>query len=259
MEKQKQIQLQQQLQLFDNVFHAVIISLERLEKFLEIEKSNDVDFKSTAIKTERDFHNDQVNPQNRKQLYGEVQLDCSALWYQTKFEDKEVFQKVVGYFFTDLFEWYGGRSDVVPNDIEKFFVPIAVSLNRQVNNVVEIMETVKKYVCDIDNDMSKKTDAQKEKAVMDGFNAWLLGVEKTTQQIKEFKEFDIDKDITVHARSTSQDGLKRLYDSLLSLYDEKGPAMLLLNTTKAYLPHLLEKNAQINEQSINDYYEQLKK
>ncbi|MFJ1429197.1 hypothetical protein ACILE2_00125 [Capnocytophaga canimorsus] len=258
MEQQKQVQIQRQLQLFDDVFHNVIIALERLEKFIEIEKKSDVDFKTTAVTTEGDLHNDEQNPQNRKQLYGEVQLDCSALWFQTKFEDQNVFKKVVEYFLKDLFEWYAGRSAVEPNDVEKFFVPIAVALSRQVKDVAEIMETVKKYVCDIDNDIANYTDAEKEKAVMDGFKAWLLGSDITAKRMKKVKEFDIEKDITAHERGSAEDGLIRLYNSFFKLYDEKAPAMLLLNTTKAYLPDLLNK-VEISEQSIDDYYKQLKK
>lgn len=120
-----------------------------LKCFLRLKKNQTVvnSIEQTAIKTERDQHDDEKNPPNRELLFGEVQLQCSALYFQTQFDDKELFEKTVKYFMNDLLEWYGGRGEEIEaNEVENFFLPIVVSLSRQISSVADIMEVVEKYV-----------------------------------------------------------------------------------------------------------------
>ena len=98
------IQTQTNLQLrkkgLDDVFHRTIIALERLELFLMMTANDNkqVTINQTAIRTSRDLHDDEKNPPSKDSFFGEVQLQTSALFFQTEFDDKEVFSKAVQYF-----------------------------------------------------------------------------------------------------------------------------------------------------------------
>ncbi len=54
---QTQEQLQMQMKGLDDVFHNVIVALERLERYLTTENSIEI----TAIGTDRDLHDDEKN------------------------------------------------------------------------------------------------------------------------------------------------------------------------------------------------------
>lgn len=235
MSEQIKKQFQFKLKTFDDVFHAVIIALERLEGFLLSEYLHD-QVSVTAVKTDRDLHNDVQNPPTAKLFYAETQLQISALFYQTRFDDEELFHKTVGYFLKDLLMWYGGRNNSLNfDDVDKFFIPVISALDRQVNDVNQIMQTVHKYVRDIDNDISKFSEEEKEKAITKGFEAWLLGQDVVERRMKAFVESGEDIEFTVHQRGTIEEGLERLYKAFIEMYADKTPLLFLDNTRKKYL------------------------
>ena len=247
MAKQTQVQLQVRMKMLDDVFHRTIIALERLELFLESEKSNSESLKSTALKTERDLHDDYLRPPTKSSFYGEVQLQCSSLFFQTAFDDKETFEKVVKYFLQDLFEWYGGRSETIQaNDVEKFFIPIAVVVSRQIENVLEISKTVNEYVCSIET-IDSFTDAEKEKAIKEGFQAWLKADHIVKNDMQSFIEKGEEVQLTVHKRGTIEDGIIRLYKSFETLYEEKAPSLLLCKLLDKHFPEINEKLVDYTE------------
>jgi len=257
MGAQKQIAIQIRMKGLDDVFHRTIVALERLEMFLEIEKNQTVvnSIEQTAIKTERDQHDDEKNPPNRELLLGEIQLQCSALYFQTQFDDKEMFEKTVKYFLNDLLEWYGGRGEQIEaNEVENFFLPIAVSLSRQITSVADIMEAVEKYVSKIKG-LEAYSDDEKESAVIEGFKAFVLADHKTKEENKAFQESGEEVILTIHKRGEAIDGYKRLYLTFCNNFDEAIPAKLLVLTVKNYLPELSEQCPEITEEVIDTYFE----
>jgi hypothetical protein len=253
-QKQVQVQLQVRMKMMDDVFHRTIIALERLELFLEAEKSNSESLKSTALRTDRDLHDDYLRPPTKGYFYGEVQLQCTALFYQTAFDDKEIFEKVVKYFLRDLFEWYGGRTETIqPNDIEKFFIPIAVVISRQIENVLDVSKTVKDYVCNIET-IDNFTDEEKQKAIKAGFEAWIKASDIVKNDMQNFIEKGEVAELSVHKRGTIEEGIMRIYKSFEVLFAEKAPSLLLNKIVVKYFPEISEKLIDYTEETINDFF-----
>lgn len=247
MSKQTQEQLQIRLKMLDDVFHNAIISLERLESYLVNEETKST-LINTATNTDRDNHDDEANPPTRKLLYGEVQLQCSALFFQTKFDDRELFEKTVKYFLEDLISWYGGRDENIPfDDVDKFFIPLVSSLSRSNENVLEIMNTIKEFVCDIENDINDFSDEEKEEAVLNGFTAFIRAQDTVEQSNREFIEEGKEVVLTVHKRGDLLKGFERLKNAFIHLYESNVPIQFLLNTTKKYLPEIKFNEDEILE------------
>ncbi len=246
--KQQQEQIQMRFKMLDDVFHTVIIALERLEKYLEVERGL-LDGTSehnaiTAMGDDRDLHNDNVNPPTRKLFYGEVQFQCTTLFFQTQLDSKDAFVKVQKYFLRDLLEWYGGRTNSQPNDVEKFFIPIVGSLSREITSVAQVMELVKKYVCDIDLNMDNYTDEEKEKAIEDGYIAFVKGRNAYNNKIKKFQKSGKDAEFSVHKRGEAFDGYKHLKAAFQVFYEDETPIKLLDKLVSLYLPELLENQSE---------------
>jgi len=183
-------------------------------------------------------------------LISEVQLQCSALLFQTQFDDKEVFNKSVKYFLNDLLEWYGGRNETIPyNVVESFFLPIMVSLSRQIQSVSEILEVVKDYVVEIKR-MDDYSEEEKAEAIKSGWEAWIKAQNIVNEEMKSFRISNIDVSFTEHKRGESINGYKRLYLAFLELYDVTTPAKLLFRTVNTFLPELSELCPDINEDQI---------
>ena len=257
MSKQSQTNLQVRMKGLDDVFHRTIIALERLEVFLMMAKNEgeiNQTIIQTGIKTERDLHDDEKNPPERDSFFGEVQLQASALYFQTEFDDKEVFTKTVEYFLNDLLEWYGGRSMELPYDeVEKFFIPIMVALNRQATSVIDIMQSVTNYVGEIKS-IESLSNEEKEKAVMSGFKAFLLADHNTKEENAKFAESGEETVFTVHKRGEAVDGYKRLYCAFTELYDDPNPAKLLVTAVTNYLPAIAEACPDITQDSIDAFF-----
>lgn len=252
MTKQTQTNLQVRKKGLDDVFHRTIISLERLELFLTMANNNEqIRVSQTAIKTSRDLHDDEKNPPTRESFMAEVQLQTSTLFFQTEFDDKEVFTKAVEYFLNDLLEWYGGRNQEIPYDeVEKFFIPIIVSLNRQATTVVDIMQAVSNYVGEIKT-IESLTHEEKEKAVMEGFKAFMLADHQTKEENKAFEESGEEIIFTSHKRGEAVDGYKRLFLAFMEMYDEPNPAKLLVTAVTNYLPNIAEMCPDITQEAID--------
>ena len=241
MKEQVQEQIHVRYKMLDDVFHIAIIALERLERFLAVEEKSKDEIQTTAMLSDRDLHDDQKNPPTRKSIYGEMQLQCTTLYFQTQFNTKDAFEKALKYFLKDLLEWYAGRADKQPNDVEKFFVPFVGSLSREITSVAQIPELVKTYVCDIDLTMNSYTDEQKEKAITEGYTAWVLAGHKYSSRIKEFVESGQEVKLTEHKRGEAIDGYRHLKAAFEAIYEDKTPLALLDKLVSLYLPELLSE------------------
>ncbi len=259
MSKQVQEQLQIRLKMLDDVFHNVIIALERLEVFLEKKrKIKDIEFIQTALKSDRDLHDDEANPPTEEGFHLEIQTQCLALYFQTNFDrDKETFDRVVKYFLSDLLTWYGGRKHSKSyNEIEKYFIPIVSTLNRQVTNQRQISEIIKQYVIDIDTDIQNLSDEDKEKAVLEGFTAFTRSTEVARKRNdgflkRVFGKEEANSEFTHHKRGTETEGYKHLIKAYLYLYNERTPLLLLSKVVGQYYP---EMNSVLSEVVIEELY-----
>lgn len=257
MSKQVQEQFQIRLKMVDDVFHNTIIALERLEIFLEKKRNAKNKIEITAINTERDLHDDEANPPTEEGFHLELQTQCLALFFQTKFDnDKETFERVVKYFLTDLLTWYGGRSSSIRYDeVEKYFIPIVSSLNRQVSNAKQISEIIKDYVIDIDSDIQNLSDDDREKAVLEGFTAFTRASEVTRKSnegfLKKIFKGETKSEFTQHTRGDEGKGYERLLRAFLNLYNEKTPALILRKIVKQHLPDL---DSVFEEVMLEEFY-----
>lgn len=251
---QQQVQLQMKMKMLDDVFHRTIIALERLELYLESENNNKSSLKATGIKTDRDLHDDYLRPPTKESYYGEVQLQCTSLYFQTEFDDKDLFEKTAKYFLRDLFEWYGGRSeDIVPNDVEKFFIPIAVVVNRQISSVLDVTKAISEYVCDIAS-IESFTEEEKRRAIQDGFEAWIKADNIIKTEMQDFAENGMEVKLTSHTRGCIEEGIIRLSNSYKSLYNEKAPSLLLSKVATYYFPDIAANISDLNEDVITDFF-----
>ena len=240
------------MKLLDNVFHNMIIALERLESFLEYHRKGDAaaEFAATGMHTPRDLHDDHENPPSIESVLGEVQLQCSALFFQTQFDDVELFNRTMKYFMTDLLEWYGGRGREIPYDeVEKFVVPIVVSLSRQVKKTADIMDTVDVYVTKLRR-IEDFSDEEKEQAIRDGFTSYLKGRDRVEQQMKEFEASGKKVIFSVHRRGTATDGYMRLMDAMFKLYNTTLPAKKIRATFTAYVEGLPDITDEMIEEAF---------
>jgi hypothetical protein len=241
MAQQVQERINVRMKGLDDVFHNVMISLERLESFLEIERRGEKAVKTvhTAVSTPRDLHDDQKTPPTRESIIGEVQLQCSALFFQTKFDDDKLFRQTMQFFMNDLLQWYGGRDRNIPFDeVEMYVLPVIMSLSRyQVESVADIMKVCDQYVVKLRR-IEDFTDEEKEKAVEEGFIALIKGQDHTEEQIKKFIESGAEVSLTAHQRGTAVDGYKRLMQAMVSLYNETTPAKTVRQIFNAYVEGL---------------------
>ncbi len=240
------------MKMLDDVFHKMIIALERLELFLEVERRGKeaVKLAITGINSSRDLHDDEQNPPNRELVLSEVQLQCSALFFQTRFDDEDLFKQTMKYFMTDLLEWYGGRGKDIPYDeVEMYVLPILVALSRQIDSVVEIMQVCNDYVAKI-RSIEEFSDTEKEEAVKDGFVAILKAQQIVGEQLKEFEASGEDVQFSEHRRGTVRDGYCRLMDAMLKLYTTATPAKKIRAIFTAYVDGLPEFTDEVIEKAM---------
>lgn len=246
------------MRCLDDVFHRLIISLERLEIFLEgirLEGKANKELAITAINSTRDSHDDSTNPPSRDSFFGEVQLQCSALFFQIDLKDKEEFDSFVKHFLFDLLEWYGGRNESIPyNGVDAFILPIIVSLSQQVKGVDEILEVTNKYVAKIPN-MSSFTDEEKADAISNAMEKLILVMDEHHHEEHENENESESFVFTPHRRGDAVNGYKRLIMAMLSLYDEAMPAIVVYRTVSDFLPQISESVSTISESSITAYIE----
>lgn len=239
-QQQVTIQIQTRVRMLDDVFHNTIIALERLEGFLINKASDKQNFITvTAIGTDRDKHDDVANPPNEESMLGEMQLQCSSLWFQTKTDGDERLQKTVGYFVEDLFSWYGGRKNMPFDEVEMFFVPLVGALSRQIQSVADVMTIVNKYVTDKIRSIDEYSDEEKAQAVEEGFLAWIKGQAEMEERKAKYAIEGDSFELTNHQRGTMLDGYQRLQQAMQELYPEDElPSKLLEHIVTNYLPKL---------------------
>ncbi len=242
MSEQVLVQIQTKMKMLDDVFHNMIIALERLERYLEIHRKGDeaAQFSTTGIHTPRDRHDDQQNPPTLELVLGEVQLQCSSLFFQTKFDDEKMFAQTMKYFMTDLLEWYGGRGKDVPYDeVEMYVLPILVSLSRQIDSVLDIMKVCDDYVAKVRR-IDDFSDQEKEKSVEEGFLAFIRAQHLVGEEMQKFEVSGEEVVFSVHKRGTVEDGYNRLIDAMINLYSTTTPAKKVRTTFAAYVEGLPE-------------------
>lgn len=255
MAKLTQDQIRAKMQRLDNVFHRMVVALERLEIFTEAVRlggNANTELSTTAIRTDRDMHDDASNPPTRDSFYGEVQLQLSALYFQTQIDDKEIFNPAVKYFLGDLLEWYGGRNESIPyNGIDAFVLPIIVALSQQVKDVSEIMEVVEKYVAVIPG-ISSYSDDEKAEAIANGMEKLILVTEHNHEQSHQS---DLQEDVifTGHRRGEQVEGYKRLINAMLHMYNEAMPAIVVFRTINNFLPEVTDAVPTITEENIVEF------
>ena len=233
------------LKCIDDVFHRVIIALERLETFLEFcRKGKDAaKFIITGMNGPRDLHDDLQCPPTRESLLGEIQLQCAALFFQVEFDDEGMFKHVMNYFMSDLLEWYGGRSKSIPYDeVEKCVLPILVALNRQADSVSEIMQVYREYVSN--SILTNDIDINLKNEHVSGF---VLGGFIRPQ---EFVESEAGAKFSEHRRGSANNGYRRLMAAMLKLYDTTAPAKRVRDTFTAYVKGLPEFTDEVIDQAI---------
>lgn len=241
------------MKFLDDVFHYMIIALERLETFLEFHRKGDdaTKFVATGMFSPRDLHDDQENPPTIESVLREVQLQCSALFFQTQFDNDKLFKQAMKYFMTDLLEWYGGRGKEIPYDeVERFVLPIAVSLSRQVDSVDDIMQVCDDYVIKLLR-IEDFSDEQKEQAIRDGFVAFLKARLRVGEQLQEFASTGEEAVFSAHRRGSAVGGYTRLMDAMLRLYDTATPAKMIRSTFNAYVEGLPDFTDEMIEKTFS--------
>lgn len=252
--KQGTTQIQTKLRFFDNAFHRVITCLERLELYLEVErlKGEKPNVKQTAIGTSRDFHDDVENIPSLERYFSELELQCMTLNIQSKsLIGEEVHDETIKFFYKDLLEWYGGRSEQMPfNEVEAAIIPIMLVLNHQSNNK-NFTTVYDKYVAKTIK-IDELSDEEQRNAVNEGMIAFIKGQERVHEEFHKFMESnDEDVKLTEHRRGEAVDGYKRIVDALTTLFDEVVPAKVFVHTINAYLPDVTAQCLNITEDSID--------
>lgn len=239
---------------YDDVFNNVIISLERLEMFLELERKNGEkpNLRQTAVMTERDIHRDNNQPVDKEQLFYELELQCSALYYQTKFDDEKLYRSTTRYFLNDLLEWYGGRNMDIPyNEVDQYALPIITVLTRQIDNFGDINKIIEKYIgISIDTEMSLTRED-----VQNAFEAFIIATDKVQEQHHKLLHSEEKVELTVHQRGNAIDGYKRLFLAFVKLYNESMPSKKLIRSIADFLPEISDACKDINEDVVDKYLE----
>lgn len=248
---QEQVQMQVQMQFLDNGVHRLIIALERLEGYLAIKEETPKIDVQTAIKTERDLHDDVSNPPTEAGFYNELHVQILNIGKQGRFSDNtEMVNSSASYFLNDILEWYGLRSSCHPNDIERFAVPIIIAISDKTIDSKEITSLIYQYVRDLDNDLQRKSEEEKRKAIEEGLGAWLRAQQKVDEQMREFMKGDVQVKLTSHKRAEAKDGFNHLMSSFELLYPEdKTPVLVLQKAVEKLCPSILEEEKDNNTEN----------
>lgn len=249
------------MQFFDNAFHRVIICLERLEMYLEIErlKGEKPNLRHTAIGSDRDLHDDVNNKPSLESYFGELQGQCMTLSIQassaSNYLENEEMENTTKFFYKDLLEWYGARADSIPyNEVEASIVPIMLSLNHQ-SKAKNIDEAFEKYVAKTMS-MSDLTDEEQREAIEDAMKQIMRQNEHINDYVQKLEELgDLEILFTTHGRGNAVDGYKRLFDALINLYDEVVPAKVFVHSIKTYLPEVAAMCPAITEEIVDELME----
>ncbi len=233
--------------LIDAAFHRLIIALERLEVFLEIQRGGAHALKlvTTAMNGPRDLHDDLQHPPSIESVLGEVRLHCAALFFQMKLDDEKLFTQVMEYFMTDLLEWYGGRGMAIPYDeVDRYVLPILVSMSRQVDSMGEIMRFCDEYVVKL-RLIEDVSDEERKR-----FEALPDFIHHPPPPPQDFPMPEMEPRLSVHRRGSATDGYNRLMDAMLNLYDTIIPAKHVRDILTAYVKSLPEYTDETLEMTL---------
>lgn len=246
-------QTQRTLQRMDNIYHCVLLGLERLELYLEYKRLNGgkPSLVSTAIHTKRDNYDYSNDCLDGVVVYQDLNTYLTSFGVATKRMQLEEFEnyhnETVGFFLNDILQWYGGRDQQIPyNDVEAAIVPILLLLSHRCDNsnVEKAFET---YVAAPWKNVVYSEEIQKD-GVFHAFKQYLVAVEKIkTEQLSEVEFVDGDFSFTSHQRGDAVDGYKRLFAALIELFDDVIPAKVLVHMVIQYCPNVANQCPYISE------------
>ncbi len=224
------------------------MSLERLEAHLLPNEQVYPQLKQTAAGTPRDHHDNSSPVAHESMYYLELSLDCKGLYMCAHYDNPEVFKIAVEAFMKDLLEWYGGRSLLDFYDaVDTAIIPIMVAVSYKTNQIDDLFD---KYVYDTPI-LSNDTTEEKYRAVNEGMLAWIEGQHIYDHESKEEIEL-----ITSHYRGTALDGYKRIIAALSYVCDNSAPLKMFVKMVNEYLPSVSAQLPSINEESIDQMYDQ---
>ena len=252
-------QTQRVFQRMDNIYHCVLLGLERLELYLECQRLNGAkpSLISTAMHTQRDNYNYQEDSLDGTVVYQDLNVYLTSFGVATKrmqTEDLERYHNdTIGFFLKDMLQWYGGRDQQIPyNDVEAAIVPILLLLSHKCDNS-NIEQAFETYVAAPWKDV-KYSDEELKEGVLTAFKQYLVVVEKIKEeQLSEVEYMDGNFSFTSHQRGSAVDGYKRLYAAMIDLFDDVVPAKLLVYMVMQYCPNVAEQCPAIS----GDIVEQL--
>lgn len=251
--KKEQDVIQKTLQSENNVFHGMIVALERLESHLTRADNTQVgELKRTAVGTSRDRHATGVEP-SAEMCFVELSMDCGTLYLSAHYDDPEIFKIAVEAFLNDLLEWYGGRSLLEYYDeVDASVIPIVAALSRTSKNIDALFE---KYVYKA-SDLSDESVDDKYNAMKSGMNSWIKAQMITGNERKTNVDMHESELITSHFRGNALDGYKRIIAALTNLFSESAPLKMFVNIVSEYLPEVSSQLPSINTESIDNIYNQ---
>lgn len=251
-------QTQRVLQRMDNIYHCVLLGLERLELYLECKRLNGAkpSLISTAMYTHRDNYNYQEDCLDGTVIYQDLNAYLTSFGVATKrmqAEDLERYHNdTIGFFLEDMLQWYGGRDQQIPyNDVEAAIVPILLLLSHKCDNS-NIEQAFETYVAAPWKDV-KYSDEELKEGVLYAFKQYLVAAEKAkTEQLSEVEFIDGDFSFTSHQRGAAVDGYKRLFAALVDLFNDVVPAKVLVHMVKQYCPNVAEQCPAISEEIVDE-------
>lgn len=257
--RSKQIteQTQRVFQRMDNIYHYVLLGLERLELYLECKRLNGEkpSLSTTAMHTERDSYNYSEDSLDGVIVYQDLNAYLTSFGVATKRMQSEDFERyhndTVGFFLNDILQWYGGRDQQIPyNDVEAVIVPILLLLSHKCDNT-NVEKAFETYVAAPWKDIVYSDEELKD-GVLYAFKQYLVAVEKVkAEQLSDVEYIDGDYSFTSHQRGSAVDGYKRLFAALIELFDDVIPAKVLAHMVKQYCPNVAGQCPDISENIVD--------
>lgn len=248
-----QIQIQEQLKLVDDVFHPLVIALERYEDYLERKRTG----KGSAllqVATHTEGDNADYSPEamsNESFLFRQLRVICITLHNQTVFDEGSIAKLSNRYFLEDLLEWYGGREDNIPyNEIDAFAYPIICSICQVVPTPADIKAIIESYIKELPKIEPRKEDIEK------ALSTYLKAQHDIHEKYHHDKENNNEFVIRHHKRGNQKEGYERLFLSFIYLFKDDVPAKTLCRVIKDFLPELSEECSSINEDIVDALFKQ---
>lgn len=242
-ERNLQEQVILQIQELDDVYHRAIISLERLELFLN---GTDKETKKTALGSERDLHRDSI-VFNEEDYFDELAIDCMAL-LKNSIEDGKLFQDSVSFFVNDILEWYAGREGFDFNEVDAAIIPILVALTQSVKKTRDIDDLFEEYV--YKSKPQEYTIEEKYAGTKDMLESLLKG--EYENQEKRGSRHESDQLFTKHERGDALEGYRRIYKFLTSKFNTTFPIKVFLKTINEFAPQISNSFPKVTIEAVED-------